>query len=215
MTPEQTDIIYNGKQGRAWIWDIAIDKTDNYPVLVYARFPTLTFQDHRYHYVKRTSKGKFQQFPVSFPSTSAEPAIFRYISDPLPDHFRSTSSPHPVHFRSTSGPFPVLVNFHFTFISLPFHFHFTSISLPAHFQSTSGQLLIKFLSNSGQHPAYWWISNSPIILCTIQKTVLPASTTQIARKLIRFQFHRYITHLHCLIIGWDICIQISYHFCYV
>ena len=59
VTPEQTDVVYNGKQGRAWIWDIAIDKTDNNPVLVYARFPTVTFQDHRYHYVKRTSKGKF------------------------------------------------------------------------------------------------------------------------------------------------------------
>ena len=119
-------------------------------------------------------------------------------------HFQTTFGPLPVHILSTSGQLPV----HFRSWS-------TSISLPAHFQSTSGQLLIKFLSNSGQHPAYWWISNSPIILCTIQKTVLPASTTQIARKLIRFQFHRYITHLHCLIIGWDICIQISYHFCYV
>ena len=26
VNPEQTDIVYNGKQGRAWIWDIAIDK---------------------------------------------------------------------------------------------------------------------------------------------------------------------------------------------
>ena len=27
VEPQKTDIVYSGKKGRAWIWDIAIDKT--------------------------------------------------------------------------------------------------------------------------------------------------------------------------------------------
>jgi len=42
-----------GTQARAWINDIALDKK-NRPVLVYARFPSLT--DHRYHYAAWNGK---------------------------------------------------------------------------------------------------------------------------------------------------------------
>ena len=27
VEPQKTDIVYSGRKGRAWIWDIAIDKT--------------------------------------------------------------------------------------------------------------------------------------------------------------------------------------------
>ena len=79
VTPKQTDVVYNGKRGRAWIWDLAIDNIvslnymyskcrisffffnffslqDHSPVLVYVRFPNFkNIRDHRYHYVRRIS----------------------------------------------------------------------------------------------------------------------------------------------------------------
>lgn len=45
----EAEVVYDGKQGRAWIWDIALDSA-GHPVLVYARAPQET--DHRYHYAR-------------------------------------------------------------------------------------------------------------------------------------------------------------------
>ena len=45
----QSDIVYDGRaeKVRAWVWDIAMDKSGN-PVIVYTRLPAET--NHRYHY---------------------------------------------------------------------------------------------------------------------------------------------------------------------
>ena len=49
IAPSRSDCVYNGhKTGiRAWVWDIALDKSGN-PVIAYTRLPCET--DHRYHY---------------------------------------------------------------------------------------------------------------------------------------------------------------------
>jgi len=74
IAPSRSDCIYNGRETgiRAWIWDIALDKSGN-PVIAYTRLPSKT--DHRYHYAcwtgtdwldtEITSGGKwFPQTPV-------------------------------------------------------------------------------------------------------------------------------------------------------
>ena len=32
IKPQETDLVYDGLNGRAWIWDIALDKTVNYQI---------------------------------------------------------------------------------------------------------------------------------------------------------------------------------------
>ncbi|MDL2223970.1 BNR-4 repeat-containing protein [Bacteroidales bacterium OttesenSCG-928-M06] len=48
-TKSEAEIVYNGTDnGKGWIWDITIDPETQYPVMVYASFPTDS--DHRYNY---------------------------------------------------------------------------------------------------------------------------------------------------------------------
>ena len=55
FTPAQADCIYDAtKTGvRAWVWDLALDKSGN-PVVAYTRLPAET--DHRYHYARWDGK---------------------------------------------------------------------------------------------------------------------------------------------------------------
>ena len=67
VSPQQTDVVYDGSNGRAWIWDIAFDYQvrqqfyadfkfffnsfqKKIPVIVYARFPSE--KEHYYHYAR-------------------------------------------------------------------------------------------------------------------------------------------------------------------
>ena len=67
VSPQQTDVVYDGSNGRAWIWDIAFDYQvrqqfyadfkfffnsfqEKIPVIVYARFPSE--KEHYYHYAR-------------------------------------------------------------------------------------------------------------------------------------------------------------------
>lgn len=47
----EMDMVYDGKSsGKGWIWDIALEKKTEYPVLVFASFPT--DKEHLYHYAR-------------------------------------------------------------------------------------------------------------------------------------------------------------------
>ncbi|RYG25605.1 hypothetical protein EON82_06470 [bacterium] len=45
--PGQADQVYDGKEGRAWIWDVGAD-TDGHPIVVYARIPDPERHEYRY-----------------------------------------------------------------------------------------------------------------------------------------------------------------------
>lgn len=49
VATEPTEV-YDGTTVRSWIWDIQIDETTGYPVIVFATFPTTS--DHRYNYAR-------------------------------------------------------------------------------------------------------------------------------------------------------------------
>lgn len=53
--PQDADLLYNAQQqnGRAWIWDIALDKK-GHPAIVHTALPGV--QDHRYRYAKWTGE---------------------------------------------------------------------------------------------------------------------------------------------------------------
>ncbi len=90
FTPEQAELIHNGKTSdKAWIWDIAADEKGN-PVLTYASFPNDTA--HYYHYArwngtqwekqKLTHAGKW--FPETLPGT--EEREMNYSGGVVLDH---------------------------------------------------------------------------------------------------------------------------------
>lgn len=47
------EVVYDYKEnGRAWIWDIAIEQETGYPVLVFVTFPNSDYEKHEYYYAR-------------------------------------------------------------------------------------------------------------------------------------------------------------------
>lgn len=46
IEPRRTDVVYNGKKGRAWIWDIAVDKNVRKPFSFFKALLVLIFRSN-------------------------------------------------------------------------------------------------------------------------------------------------------------------------